>query len=37
MTAPWVRTPRDVPELRLWIRDQWAPGNIFSTVAALPR
>lgn len=34
MTAPWVRTPRDVPELRLWIRDQWAPGNIFSTVAA---
>lgn len=34
MTAPVVRTPRDVADLRVWLRDQWAPGGIFARAAA---
>lgn len=34
MTAPDVRTPRDVPALRIWLRDEWKPGAAYDRVAA---
>lgn len=33
-TAPTVHTPADVAELRLWLNDQWKPGQPFGTAAA---
>lgn len=34
MSAPSVSVPKDVAALRVWLRDQWAPGRPFATVAA---
>lgn len=35
MSAPPVRTARDVAELRLWLADHWAPGKPFARHAAV--
>lgn len=34
MGAPIVRGPRDVPELREWLHDQWRPGRPYAVAAA---
>lgn len=33
MSAPTCSTPNELPDLRLWLRDQWRPGGPFSRVA----
>jgi hypothetical protein len=33
-TAPPVRRPQDLPDLRLWLLDQWQPGHPFDMAAA---
>ncbi len=33
MTAPIVRAPEHLPDLRLWLRSQWAPQGVFSQAA----
>lgn len=30
MSAPTVRGPREIPDLRLWLAEQWEPGRVFS-------
>src|SRR5262245_21133829 len=32
--APIVRGPRDLPDLRTWLRDQWMPGKPFYFTAS---
>lgn len=32
MSAPAVHGPADLPDLRLWLRDQWKPGAVFDGV-----
>lgn len=34
MTAPQVHTPADLPDLRLWLAEQWTPGRPFARAAA---
>lgn len=33
--APYCRTPQEMPDLRVWLRDRWAPGEAFNTTAAV--
>jgi hypothetical protein len=33
-TAPEIRTPRDLVDLRTWLHDQWVPGHTFDRKAA---
>lgn len=35
MTAPQAYTANELPDLRLWLRDQWAPGRPFHRVAGM--
>lgn len=34
MSAPYGHVANELPDLRLWLRDQWLTGNLFSRVAA---
>lgn len=34
MSAPYCRTANELPDLRLWLRHQWAPHGVFARVAA---
>lgn len=35
MSAPPVRTPRDVADLRIWLRNEWRPGGAWHDYARL--
>ena len=35
MSAPTVRGPREIPDLRLWLADEWAPGRVFRRAQAV--